>query len=73
MPGISSCFYANPIPMKSLFLLCLLVLAGVLAGCSSEAADNTKETKPEDVKLDMTDEQKAEISKKFDNPNWKKR
>lgn len=73
MPGISPCLNLNPKPMKSLLLLCLIILAGVLAGCSSEAADNTKETKPEDVKLDMTDEQKAELSKKFDNPNWKKR
>lgn len=59
--------------MKSIFLLSLIILAGLMVGCSSEPADNTKETKAEDVKVDMSEEQKAEIAKKFQNPNWSKR
>jgi hypothetical protein len=53
--------------MNKLNLLVILGLA--LVGCSG-GNEEVKETKASDVKVDMTDQQKADIAAKFKDPGF---
>ncbi|MBS1709680.1 MAG: hypothetical protein JSS65_13285 [Armatimonadetes bacterium] len=54
-------------------LLCLLATF-FGAGCaSSDSADENKETKPADVKVDIPKEKQDEIAKKFKEGNFSKK
>jgi hypothetical protein len=55
--------------MNKLNLLVILGLGLALVGCSG-GNEEVKETKASDVKVDMTEQQKADIAAKFKDPGF---